>query len=267
MHEFAGKSDPGNREGENEDAIGWDEEHQLWLVADGMGGHAAGNVASRIATEKLLAADSARPLEDRIVDAHEAIVTAADEDASRAGMGTTIVVARVDGDDAEIAWVGDSRAYLWRRGQLQQLTRDHSYLELLRAQDILTEEQIRADPRRNLVIQTLGLGEPKPSVHELPLRYGDWILLCSDGLNDEVEDDEIAAILARQSTVQGAVDELVQAALDNGGRDNTSVVIVEFRGARRLALYWRLLDSKWLPLIIGATLAALVAILLFAWAR
>ena len=267
MHEFAGKTDPGKREGENEDAIGWDEAAQLWLVADGMGGHAAGSVASRIATEQLLASDAAKPLEDRIVDAHEAIVAAADEDASSAGMGTTIVVARIDGSGAEISWVGDSRAYLWRRGKLEQLTRDHSYLELLRAQNILTEEQIRADPRSNLVIQTLGLGEPKPSVHELSLRYGDWILLCSDGLNDEIDDNEIAAILARHSTVQGAVDELVQVALDNGGRDNTSVIVVEFRGARGLALYWRLLDSKWLPLIIGATLAALFAILLFVWAR
>ena len=182
-------------------------------------------------------------------------------------MGTTIVVAQIDGGDAEISWVGDSRAYLWRRGELQQVSRDHSYLELLRAQNILTEEQIRADPRSNLVIQTLGLGEPKPSVEALSLRYGDRILLCSDGLNDEVDDDDIAAILARHANVQGAVDELVQAALDNGGRDNTSVVIVEFKGARALALYWRLLDSKWLPLIIGATLAALFAILLFVWAR
>jgi protein phosphatase len=267
MHKFAGKTDPGNREGENEDAIGWDESHQLWLVADGMGGHAAGSVASRIAMEEMLESDPSKPLEDRIIGAHEAIVTAADEDTGRAGMGSTIVVARIDGSDAEISWVGDSRAYLWRRGRLERLTRDHSYLELLRAQNILSEEQIRADPRSNLVIQTLGLGEPRPSVHELSLRYGDWILLCSDGLNDEIEDDEIAAILSRYTEVQGAVDELVQTALDHGGRDNTSVIIVEFRGARGLALYWQLLDSKWLPLIIGATLAALFALLLFVWAR
>jgi len=96
----------------------------------------------------------------------------------------------------------DSRAYLWRKRGLSQISRDHSFHELLRAQNILTEEQIRADPRGNLVTQTLGLGDPMPSITEVSLRYGDWILLCSDGLNGELEDSQIAAILASSDDVQ-----------------------------------------------------------------
>lgn len=260
MLDFAAKTDPGVREGENEDSIGWDVDRSLWFVADGMGGHAAGSVASNIARTSLLEADPAKPIEVQLVEAHEAIVASAETDGSRSGMGSTAVVARFDGSKAEVAWVGDSRAYLWRGGQLQQITRDHSYLEVLRAQNVLTEEQLQADPRSNLVTQTLGLGDPKPSVLKIPLRYGDWILLCSDGLNDEVDDDQIASILTTHSTVGPAVDELVEVALANGGRDNTSVIVVEFNGARALAPIWRLLDSTWLPLIIGATLAVLFAL-------
>jgi len=115
---------------------------------------------------------------------------------------STIVVAKLADDLAEISWVGDSRAYLWRKRGLSQISRDHSFHELLRAQNILTEEQIRADPRGNLVTQTLGLGDPMPSITEVSLRYGDWILLCSDGLNGELEDSQIAAILASSDDVQ-----------------------------------------------------------------
>lgn len=263
MLEYAAKTDPGKREGENEDSIGWDVDRGIWFVADGMGGHAAGKTASDIARTSLLGADPAKPVSEQLVEAHEAIAEAADKDSSQAGMGSTAVVVKVDGKIAEVSWVGDSRAYLWRSGQLSQITRDHSFLELLRAQNLLTEEQLKADPRSNLVTQTLGLGDPKPSVRELPLRYGDWILLCSDGLNDEVEHDQISSILASHDDVTAAVDELVETALENGGSDNTSVIVVEYKGARGLAILWRLLDSKWLPLIIGAVLALVFALVLW----
>lgn len=264
MLEFAAKTDPGVREGENEDSIGWNVDRQMWFVADGMGGHAAGKTASEIAKATLLEADPAKTTEEQLVGAHEAIVSAADRDGALAGMGSTAVVAKVKGRTAELAWVGDSRAYLWRHGRLKQLTRDHSFIEVLRAQNIHTEEQLRADPRGNLVTQTLGLGDPIPSVKMETLRNGDWILLCSDGLNDEVEDSQIAEILAISSDVAGAVDNLVAVALENGGRDNTSVIIVEFNGAREIAFLSRLLESKWLPLIIGAVLALIFALILWA---
>jgi protein phosphatase len=212
----------------------------------------------------LLAADPAKPTETQLVEAHDAIVAAASANSDLAGMGSTAVVARIMGRTAEISWVGDSRAYLWRGGKLEQLTRDHSFIEVLRAQNILTEEQLRADPRGNLVTQTLGLGDPKPSVVTASLRYGDRILLCSDGLNDEVEDIQIAEILALKDDVTEAVEELVETALENGGRDNTSVIIVEFRGGKGIAFLWRILESQWLPLITGVILAVIFALVLWA---
>lgn len=264
MLNFAAKTDPGVRPGENEDSIGWDEERQVWFVADGMGGHAAGKTASEIAKTSLLQADPDKPIESQLVEAHQAILAAADEDSELAGMGSTAVVAKVRGSTAEISWVGDSRAYLWRAGKLTQLSRDHSFIEVLRAQNILTEAQLRADPRGNLVTQTLGIGDPQPSVIESPLRFGDRILLCSDGLNDEVDDLQIAEILACHDDVTATVDDLVAAALDNGGRDNTSVIVIEFRGGRAMRLLWRIWESQWLPLISGAVLAVIFALVLWA---
>jgi len=260
---FSAKTDPGKREGENEDTIGWDESRGVWFVADGMGGHAAGRTASDIARKSLLEADPSSPVAEQLVAAHRAIVEAADHDDALAGMGTTAVVVLFEGSNAEVSWVGDSRAYLWRRGELRQISRDHSFLEVMRAQNLLTEEQLRADPRSNLVTQTLGLGDPQPSVETVALRHGDRILLCSDGLNDEVADEQIQDILTRHPDVEPAVDELVATALENGGRDNTSVIVVEYQGGLRLATFWRILDSRWLPFIIGAALAVLFALALW----
>lgn len=263
MLKYSAKTDPGNREGDNEDAIGWDESRHIWFVADGMGGHAAGRTASEIARQSLLDADPAAPVADQLIAAHQAIVEAADRDSALAGMGSTAVVVRIEGSNAEVSWVGDSRAYLWRGGQLRQIGRDHSFLEVLRAQNLLTEEQLRADPRGNLVTQTLGLGDPQPSVENVALRNGDWILLCSDGLNDEVAHEQLQEILKKHDDVEAAVAELVATALENGGRDNTSVILVEYSGGLKLRSLWRVLDSKWLPLIIGAALALLFALMLW----
>lgn len=263
MLKYSAKTDPGKREGENEDSIGWDESKQIWFVADGMGGHAAGSTASQIARRSLLDADPATPVAEQLVAAHQAIVDAADRDDALSGMGSTAVVVRFEDSSAEVSWVGDSRAYLWRGGELQQLSRDHSFLEVMRAQNLLSEEQIRADPRSNLVTQTLGLGDPQPSVETVALRYGDWILLCSDGLNDEVAHEQMQEILAKHDEVEAAVDELIATALENGGRDNTSVIIVEHTGGLRLSPLWRIMDSNWLPLIVGAALAVLFALVLW----
>lgn len=264
MLHFAGKTDVGSRGGENEDSIGWDEARKLWFVADGMGGHVNGRMASETASKSLLESAPDKTTEEQIVGAHEAIIAAADEDQSLSGMGSTIVVAKLADNLAEISWVGDSRAYLWRKRGLSQISRDHSFHELLRAQNILTEEQIRADPRGNLVTQTLGLGDPMPSITEVSLRYGDWILLCSDGLNGELEDSQIAEILASSENVQAAVDELIDAAITNGGRDNTSVIIIEYKDATGLGHLWRAMDARWWPFVVGPVLAILFALILWA---
>ena len=263
MLEFAAKTDAGVRGGDNEDAIGWDEDRQIWLVADGMGGHVNGQIASQIAKSSILEADPAKSTDTQLVDAHEAILSAAKEDQELVGMGSTVVLAKMRDKDAEISWVGDSRAYLWRRRKLRQLTRDHSFLEVLRQQNVLTEEQIRADPRSNLVTQTLGHGDPQPEIVHTSLRNGDRILLCSDGLNDELDDARIAEILSRNSGVQGAVDELVATALASGGRDNTSVIVIEYAAAGLPAVYWRIAGQSWFPFAIGAVLALIFAFVIW----
>lgn len=263
MPQFAGKTHPGRRPGENEDTIGWDAERGLWLVADGMGGHASGQVASKVVKNSLLAGEARTDIAERLVQAHADVIEAASADEKLTGMGATAVVATIDEHLLEVTWVGDSRAYLWRRDKLTQLSRDHSYVEVLREQNLLSEEQIRGHPHANLVTQTLGHGEPKPSVVRKPLRSGDWIMLCSDGLNDELEDAEMAHILRTSSSLEEAVDRLVAAALDKGGRDNTSVVLVEYEGTRLGAAVQALGAAPWLPIAVGACLAVLVAALLW----
>jgi protein phosphatase len=160
--------------------------------------------------------------------AHAAVTREAAANADQRGMGTTLVAVRVVGDLCSIVWVGDSRAYLMRRGVLRAISRDHSFVESLRDRGGLTEAQIQNHPNRNIVTQTLGMGSPVPSSAEQPLRDGDRILLCSDGLNDELTDREIADVLSAHPAPDQAADALVTAALDRGGRDNVTVIVIEY---------------------------------------
>jgi PPM family protein phosphatase len=155
---------------------------------------------------------------------------------------------------------------LWRDGALSGLTRDHSYLEVLRVQENLTEEQLRGHPNRNLVTQTLGIGTPEPSVSKLPLRRRDWLILCSDGLNDELEDKEIAEILRAHTSPEKATEALIDAALAKGGRDNVSAVVVEYDGPNAISVSSRL-SQKLRPLlpIIGGVAAATFVAMVYWW--
>jgi serine/threonine protein phosphatase PrpC len=263
---FAGRTHPGRRGGQNEDSIGWDEASRLWFVADGMGGHASGDVASRIVKETLLANASTTSLEEGVRRSHAAVAAGAASNAAHANMGSTVVALRVGSGAAEIVWVGDSRAYLWRNGALSALTRDHSFLEILREQEQLSEAQLRGHPNKNLVTQTLGIGSPMPSVSTVPLRRRDWLLLCSDGLNDELEDAEIAAVLRSRSTPEDAAQALIDGALARGGRDNVSAVVVEYDGPDGVSSI-RVPGSaafKWWPVVAGV-LAALVLTAVWSW--
>ena len=254
------RTHPGRRGGQNEDSTGANEAAGLWFVADGMGGHASGDVASRIVKETLLQTASS-PLDIAVREAHKAVASAAA--AANSNMGSTVVAAHVEQRLARIVWVGDSRAYLWRGDTLRQVTRDHSFLELLREQEQLSDTQLRGHPNKNLVTQTLGIGTPEPSAIDLPLRSGDWLLLCSDGLNDELEDQEIAAILRVHPAPDAAADELISAALAKGGKDNVSVVLVEYDGPNGVS-FLRPLQEKlrpWLPVIIGVVAALAAAAL------
>lgn len=224
-----GKTHPGNVRDHNEDAIGWDESYALIVLADGMGGHASGEVASDIVRNTVVArAKAGEGLAAAIVQSHTAVQESAEENPARTGMGSTVVAARAVNGNYEIAWVGDSRAYLWREQKLTQLTRDHSYLEWLIANGQLSEHEARNHPQRNIVTQSIGLGDPKPDVVRGRLHSGDRILLCSDGLNDELTDAEIASVCASNPDSSVMIDALIDAALEHGGRDNVSVVIAEF---------------------------------------
>ena len=260
---FGGRTHPGRRGGQNEDSIGWDEASGLWFVADGMGGHASGDVASRIVKETLLANAATTSLEDDVRKAHAAVAAEAAKNAVHANMGSTVVAMRIGKGQAEIVWVGDSRAYLWRGAALSALTRDHSFLEILREQEQLSDAQLRGHPNKNLVTQTLGIGTPTPSVSTVSLRRRDWLLLCSDGLNDELEDAEIAEVLRTRRTPEEAAQALIDGALAHGGRDNVSAVVVEYDGPDGVSS-GRAPGSapiNWWPIVAGAVAALLVAVL------
>ncbi|HEY0942897.1 MAG TPA: protein phosphatase 2C domain-containing protein [Steroidobacter sp.] len=267
---FAGRTHPGRRGGTNEDVIGWDEASNFWFVADGMGGHASGDVASRVVKETLLGEALALPLVEALRKAHESVAATAKTNSAYDNMGATVVATRIAERQAEIAWVGDSRAYLWRDGSLSALTRDHSFLEVLRTQENLSEEQLRTHPNRNLVTKTLGIGTPEPSVARLPLQRRDWLILCSDGLNDELEDREIADVLRSQRQPEGATEALIDAALAKGGRDNVSAVVVEYDGPDAVS-FSSAMSQKLKPLlpmmvsVLGGVAAATGVAVLWWW--
>src|SRR6185369_65024 len=236
---FAATTNAGNRSGANEDHIGWNEAIGLWVVADGMGGHAAGEVASEITVQATLKWATDFRLADSLLKAHEAVVEAARADERRTGMGSTVVAFRQRDAGAEIGWVGDSRGYLWRGGTLTQLTRDHSLTQAL-TERLGSQAGI---PESRVLIQAIGRETPRPEVVFQSIQVGDIFLLATDGLTTEVDDEEIGHILAATTDPQAAVDALLESALAHGGGDNVSIIVIEAarqghegRGARVLAL-------------------------------
>lgn len=227
-----GDTDVGRRE-HNEDAFLVDDALGLMVVADGVGGHQAGEVASQVTCE-VLARDvqGMGDLEGAIRRANLEVRDAVAAGRGKAGMATTVVAAQFDGARYELAWVGDSRAYLWD-GQLKLLTRDHSYVEALLEKGQITFAEARTHPRKNVIVQAIGLqDEDKLRVgsNRGQLRAGDILVLCSDGLSDVVDCDRLAAILARDEPLEQRCRELVQTAVGNGGRDNVTVVLVQWAG-------------------------------------
>ena len=230
MIEFGNTSHVGLRRELNEDTYYSDAALGLWLVADGMGGHEFGEVASALARDAVVREVSAgRSLTEAIRSADEDIIRQSRRRADSLPMGTTVVALRVVENRFELAWVGDSRAYLWN-GQLRQLSSDHSYVQELIDQGAITPEQARSHPHRNVVTQALGVTDPESLKVETisgELRPGFQILLCSDGLTEEVDDAAIAAALAQtEMSAPECVDSLVSAALDGGGSDNVTVVLL-----------------------------------------
>jgi protein phosphatase len=228
MTKFSMRTDPGLRYEGNEDSMGFDLELGVWLVADGMGGHAAGEVASQLAVTSFLEhMRTSGNVEAAALHAHQTIQAKAQTQAAQLGMGTTLVAVQISQVQLQIVWVGDSRAYLWRHAELTPLTTDHSYVQMLIESGDLTEATAREHPQRNMVTQVLGVGEPQPQTRRLALADGDWVLLCSDGLHDELTDAQIAeALIEAQADIDKAADLLIERALAHGGRDNVSLMIV-----------------------------------------
>jgi protein phosphatase len=231
MIEFGHLTHVGLRRELNEDTYYGDSELGLWLVADGMGGHEYGEVASALAREAIVReVRQGMPLALAIRTADEDIIRASHHRGDALPMGTTVVAARVAGRRFEVAWVGDSRAYLWRDGQLVQLSQDHSYVQELIGRGAISVEQARSHPHRNVVTQALGVTDPQQLNVETmsgELDAGMQLLLCSDGLTEEVGDTGISQVLSQlDCSAQECVDELVAAALDGGGSDNITVVLV-----------------------------------------
>src|SRR5664280_411212 len=203
----------------------------LWVIADGMGGHEAGEVASGITILEIARSiEQGMPLAEAIETAHRAIQTAALQGEGALNMGSTVVAAKLDGLHYEIAWVGDSRAYLWN-GTLHQLTTDHSYVQLLLNAGLITESEIPRHPYLNVISQALGTGGADKVNIKIDLVSGelsenDTLLLCSDGLSGEVTDDSIATILSETTGNQARVDRLIAAALKAGGKDNITVIVL-----------------------------------------
>ncbi len=216
------------REG-NEDAYLVDDAMGLLAVADGMGGHRAGEVASVTALEALRAAiTSGRPLRESIEDANDAVFTKSLTDTNLRGMGTTLTAGTlVAGDTVLIGHVGDSRAYLLHDGELRQVTEDHSLVEELVREGRLTADEAAVHPQRSIITRALGVdASVEVDVYPVELVPGDRILLCSDGLTGMVQPDDIAAALRRESDPGRAATQLVDAANAAGGEDNITVVVV-----------------------------------------
>ncbi len=231
-------SNPGLVRKNNEDCIVADDGLGIYLLADGMGGHNAGEVASELAvrtanthlTERLVsAADNEVPgiLSEAMKVAHDAVNAKAKTDLSLMGMGTTLVEVVVRNDKAFICHAGDSRAYLYSN-TLQRLTRDHTMGDHLLENNLLPRERI-PEKQWHMLTQAVGVGDsPVPDIKQIELASGDMLLLCSDGLTDMLTDAEIESIIACDNAdLNNITQGLVDAANNKGGRDNISVVLVK----------------------------------------
>ncbi|VAW91643.1 Protein serine/threonine phosphatase PrpC, regulation of stationary phase [hydrothermal vent metagenome] len=242
-----GLTDVGQVRDHNEDAIDCDIERGMFILADGMGGHNAGEVASALAMESIKHAlyDVLTPeiIDSEIVDYNDALYEAityanteifeqALENTEYAGMGTTLVMALIHNGKALIANVGDSRLYVNNGSTLTQLTTDHSLVQEMVDNGYLSEEEAYSAVSRNLITRALGISEEvEVDLIEHEIQQGDIFLLCSDGLSDLVIDEEISAILSESGSLSDAGKKLVAAANDRGGKDNISVILITMRKA------------------------------------
>jgi PPM family protein phosphatase len=229
------KTDTGRQRRDNEDNAFV--RAPLFVVADGMGGAQAGEVASQLAVEEFHEAlpdegSAEERLINRIRAANRRIYDLSRTQHEHAGMGTTLTAAYLDDDHLAVAHVGDSRAYIFRDGELTRLTQDHSLVEELVRQGKLTQEQAAEHPQRSIITRALGIeGDVEVDTWSYPMRAGDVVLLCSDGLTSMIGEEQIGQILGAQTSLDRAADGLIGAANDAGGRDNITVVLFRLEEA------------------------------------
>jgi len=245
------QSDVGRKRKGNEDALCLNDEQRLYVVADGMGGHAAGEVASRVAVDAIAEfveltggnqeitwpfglddtiSYEGNRLKTAVRHANTRVIEATRESAEYEGMATTVAAVLVDGDIANLAHVGDSRIYLWNGESIEQLTRDHSWVNEQIENGAISPEQARSHPLRNVVTRALGgRADLVVDIQSRRMAPGDMLLLCSDGLTTMVSDDGIARILREsEGDVARATSALVSEANERGGEDNITVVLLKF---------------------------------------
>ena len=230
------KTDVGRRREVNEDSFLVHE--PLFVVADGMGGHVAGDIASSTAVDTIKEESASANAQDMntlaqlVLGANSRIWEKAQSDPTLRGMGTTCTLMMLDSSTAHIAHVGDSRAYLLREGKLTQVTEDHTLVGRMVKEGRLSEGEAEKHPQRSIVTRALGVdSEVEVDLMTVDLQEGDRILICSDGLSSMIDSDTIASILREESDPQGAAERLVDAANEAGGEDNITVVIIDITNA------------------------------------
>ena len=244
---FIALTDPGLSRDNNEDSVAFDDATHLGVLADGMGGYNAGEIASGMATAFIKSELSRwlseagpqanllqirRAIEICVDNANLSIFNAANSNSQYAGMGTTLVVGVFQGNKLLLGHIGDSRCYRWRANQLVQITRDHSLLQEQMDAGLLTPEQAAISPNKNLVTRALGveLGVML-ELNEHLVEPGDVYLMCSDGLTDMADDLAIASVLQQSVPMGQIAEDLISLANQNGGRDNISVLLTQVTGA------------------------------------
>ena len=264
MLSFGSRTDIGCVRKHNEDSLVVSP--PLYAVADGMGGHAAGEIASEIAVNTLAeyAPNSldAEALGNAVIEANKEVIAASHDGRGREGMGTTMTAAMLEGERLVIAQVGDSRAYLLHKGELQQLTRDHSLMADMIEAGQLTEEEARTHPNRSVITRALGSdSNMQADLYEINVETNDRLLLCSDGLSGMLTDDEIKDVLVRIGDAQRCANMLVNKAIAAGGHDNVTVIVVDADGfsevkekkTARKGKAWAIMLILAFLLIIGGT--------------
>ncbi|MCB2184924.1 MAG: protein phosphatase 2C domain-containing protein [Deltaproteobacteria bacterium] len=234
--EAFGQSQQGLARAENQDSVGLDHARRLFVVSDGMGGHAEGARASREVVAAMLAPRDltlTRPISDlarlkqQVHDSHQRVLAVARELGHEGDMGATLVVLWLNGENYRLAAVGDSRIYLWREGRLLQLNEDHTLARHYLRTGVLNQEEAANHPQRHVLTQAMGVGQVEPDLFEGAARPGDRFLLCSDGVHGVLPEGEITALLGKAPSAKVAVEALLARVRQLAGGDDATALVAE----------------------------------------